>query len=1182
MRLILSLLTSRGFLSGTAIALVIILILFLGRYFGVDLTLQLIAIIVVLMIGMVIMMVSVARANKNAAAIEQSIKQQSEQQLMGTRPDKRAEIERFQEELNRAIEMLKQSKLGQGRRGKAALYVLPWYMFIGPPAAGKTTAIANSGLNFPLGTGGIRGVGGTRNCDWFFSDSAILLDTAGRYMTEHEDTEEWMAFLETLRKNRPERPINGIIVGISMAELLDAEPDQIDWHAENIRRRIDELISNLGVSFPVYLLFTKCDLLQGFVEFFGELSRQEREEIWGATFDEEQQAAGDLRPVFEEEYQRLTDALLNLRAGRLTRSMKREDRQKVYVFPLEVASAKDRLARFVGRLFQPNPYQESPTFRGFYFTSGTQEGVPIDRVIQSIARQFDLPPDASADFSPETEAKSYFIKGVFTDVVIPDQYMVRQTSRAATQGRLFQAGVATAAVVLLGLFALGASQAVVRSKRDLNQAEVVVKEAAVVQWNNPAMVDEGLGRMILLREEIDDLEDPSLLRLGLDRNDAVLEPARNLYARKTRAFIEAVPMAELMQRLTQGSRKRNLSVGEQDSLFQDLKAYLLLTDEAGRVRQGEGAETYAKFITNYLYDLSLGHLDRARQLDALTNEQDQQIQAQVNRFAEGFVAGRQPAFEAGDARLVAQARSAIQQKPDQYVTLKQEGISELGQLEFEDIAGPDAAGLFRRTSGVPRFFTKEGYAYFRSKIETQEDPTGEDWVLGREATEAARTTQDREALARDLEARYFGEYAGTWKQFLRRIQYAPFGSLREAADRMADLSDPTRSPLSWILARVAAETQFVEPAPEGEEEGVVGQGLNRLRGQRGGAGHPVDQQFQGIHALNAVNITANPQAAPDLASAFKSLDYVASQLETISSNEAEAVTFVGGVLNSGGGDLNAELRSIDRSLRGLEENVREELFEQPIRMSWNAMMNAAQRQLDQLWREEVYEPYRSQLAGKYPFAGPDIQQDVQLRDFDAFFGAQEGALAQFIEQLEPFLNRGMEARTWEGRGLDVSAARAAQAQAQRLRNLYRNGTGFQFMLHPEQPPEGQGQGQINYYDLRIHGTSNRYGMGRSGYEWVEFGWPGNEPGASLEVETRQRAYNLPRFQGDWAWFRMLEAEAAQVRPSGSSSTEYEIRWQAAPGFVARYRLQARGVDIPFDNLRSFFSLRIPESLSQSP
>ena len=70
--------------------------------------------------------------------------------------------------------------------------------------------------------------------------------------------------------------------------------------------------------------------------------------------------------------------------------MKREERRNVYTFPLEFLSTKDNLTLFVGKLFHPNPYQENPLFRGFYFTSGTQEGVPIERVIQAIAKEICL------------------------------------------------------------------------------------------------------------------------------------------------------------------------------------------------------------------------------------------------------------------------------------------------------------------------------------------------------------------------------------------------------------------------------------------------------------------------------------------------------------------------------------------------------------------------------------------------------------------------------------------------------------------------------------------------------------------------------------------------------------------------------------------------------------------------
>ncbi len=91
-----------------------------------------------------------------------------------------AEGQQMRQRFEEAIEALRKSK---SRKGRINLYELPWYIIIGPPGAGKTTAIVNSGLNFPLaqkfGKEALRGVGGTRNCDWWFTDQAILLDTAG-------------------------------------------------------------------------------------------------------------------------------------------------------------------------------------------------------------------------------------------------------------------------------------------------------------------------------------------------------------------------------------------------------------------------------------------------------------------------------------------------------------------------------------------------------------------------------------------------------------------------------------------------------------------------------------------------------------------------------------------------------------------------------------------------------------------------------------------------------------------------------------------------------------------------------------------------------------------------------------------------------------------------------------------
>ena len=172
------------------------------------------------------------------------------------------------------------------------LYDLPWYVIIGPPGAGKTTALVNSGLKFPLARGAtpaaIAGVGGTRYCDWWFTEEAVLIDTAGRYTTQDSDSkadkDSWLAFLDILKKSRSRQPINGVLVAISIEDILTLPKQELALHADAIRMRLLELHQRLKVSFPVYALFTKADLVAGFTEYFAYLGEAGRRQVWGATF----------------------------------------------------------------------------------------------------------------------------------------------------------------------------------------------------------------------------------------------------------------------------------------------------------------------------------------------------------------------------------------------------------------------------------------------------------------------------------------------------------------------------------------------------------------------------------------------------------------------------------------------------------------------------------------------------------------------------------------------------------------------------------------------------------------------------------------------------------------------------------------------------------------------------------
>ncbi len=56
--------------------------------------------------------------------------------------------------------------------------------------------------------------------------------------------------------------------------------------------------------------------------------------------------------------------------------------------PGQMVALKRSLVDFLNRIFEPTRYHANATLRGFYFTSGTQEGTPIDQLIGAMSRNF--------------------------------------------------------------------------------------------------------------------------------------------------------------------------------------------------------------------------------------------------------------------------------------------------------------------------------------------------------------------------------------------------------------------------------------------------------------------------------------------------------------------------------------------------------------------------------------------------------------------------------------------------------------------------------------------------------------------------------------------------------------------------------------------------------------------------
>jgi type VI secretion system protein ImpL len=265
-----------------------------------------------------------------------------------------AEVVKLRERFEEAV-----SALRQQRRGGRSLYDLPWYLIIGAPGSGKTTALLNSGLKFPLeqrvGKGALRGVGGTRNCDWWFTEEAVFLDTAGRYTTQDSDAASdsvgWSEFLALLRKYRARRPVNGVIVTVNAQDLLVLDAAGREAHVEAACARLNELARELRVQLPVYLMVTKCDLVDGFAEYFEDLSAEGRAQVWGVTFPYEQTLSNDGPQVFPAEFDALVARLNERVFDRVEEARETRRRTKVFALPQQMATVRDALTQWVTDVF---------------------------------------------------------------------------------------------------------------------------------------------------------------------------------------------------------------------------------------------------------------------------------------------------------------------------------------------------------------------------------------------------------------------------------------------------------------------------------------------------------------------------------------------------------------------------------------------------------------------------------------------------------------------------------------------------------------------------------------------------------------------------------------------------------------------------------------------------------------
>ncbi len=387
-----------------------------------------------------------AMERKRNQALSGALAKDSQAASTLTEEERREALAEIRDQWGRALTELRNYGLN--------VYSMPWFMLVGEPASGKTTTLRNSGLEFPIGTEALSGFGGTRNCDWWFTNEAVILDTAGRFTFEERnapDADQWAEFLRLLKRFRPRCPINGVLVAIPCTSLLQDSVEEQERKAKNIRDKLTQLEQTLEIQFPVFVVVTKCDLLLGFAEFFTRLPALEQRQLfgWSKPHPYDTPAPQDAWPSV---FAGLRANLARWRNLFLSSDPESGDIDRLYAFPEELAAIEDPLSHYLKGIFVENRYLDPLFLRGVYFTSGLQKGRPIDK---ACAKLFHGAPGSASGAEPIFEkSTAFFIRDFYKKKLFPEKGLIQPTRLALRRTRILER-VAYGAGGLVGLALLG-------------------------------------------------------------------------------------------------------------------------------------------------------------------------------------------------------------------------------------------------------------------------------------------------------------------------------------------------------------------------------------------------------------------------------------------------------------------------------------------------------------------------------------------------------------------------------------------------------------------------------------------------------------------------------------------------------------------------------------------------------
>lgn len=278
-------------------------------------------------------------------------------------------------------------------------YAIPWYLVVGDPGSGRSTAVRAMALTWPSGGDGSLRIGIPQQlCTYWMASEALFIEPEAGVFGPNRDPKRMQELSDELRKIRPREPLDGLLLILNIADFIDLDESNLEAYGKKLRGYLVEAIDGVRADLPIYVLLTRYDTLWGFAEVFQWTPDRRKEDPWGFVLPPETPIEQTL-PRMNQEIDGLSARFEAYCLSKLSSEDPPEQRTRAFQHLAEMHALMEKLRALFKVIGGLNAFERTPWLRAV----GIGSAVPGsgDRIRAGVARFINMgltqgPPTAGA------------------------------------------------------------------------------------------------------------------------------------------------------------------------------------------------------------------------------------------------------------------------------------------------------------------------------------------------------------------------------------------------------------------------------------------------------------------------------------------------------------------------------------------------------------------------------------------------------------------------------------------------------------------------------------------------------------------------------------------------------------------------------------------------------------------